>query len=424
MTTVRPSPAFDIIVEFTSHLVKSIKDNVDTIATDLHSSNLLSESEYNHIVKLSSSDESFIRAVRTITAVRNKIERNPLLLDVFLDVLTKHGESVNKCVEKISQSCQQKVNGSITQVSGLHEPRFLCPFCQKCSVKKFLVSGCSSPYEEIDNLRFPFLNTTTLSRIERRSLEDNLITEFKEIKQSFQQLRHLLTGQNYRFREIKSLLLEYSCIADDPELLCANSIDDILDVVFEHASFFNYEFLEIIIAQFGSSSDNKHLQKFLSNLKTYCSRNSVEGPLCLSSTRYSNILFVALQLQNDKDLNLWQAKLLSHQLAKVVLKISRCEIQLVSVQDSGALIFSLAKNVFEKNFPVSIKKLESVGLSIVYSEVQSGLITVNGQCEKQSSLNQNIPMHQVGVHTHTNTLDTYIMHIMLYIRTVQVCMYI
>lgn len=390
MTNLQPSPAFDTIVECTSHLVKCIKNNVDTIGTDLHASSLLSESEYKTLVTIASSDESFIRAVRIVTAVRNKIERNPLLFDVFLNVLAKHGESVSKCIEKITQNYQQKTNASISQISISCEPRFLCPFCQKCSVQKFLVTGCSNPLEE--NLRFPFLNTTTLSRKDRRSLEDNLIAEFNEIKASFDQLRHLLTGQNYRFREIKSLLLAHTRFAEDPDLLCANSMDDILDSVFEHASFFNYEFLEMIIAKFGTPSDNKHLQKYLTQLKSYWSRNSSEGPLCLVNETYANLSYVALQYHHgNDDLSLGQAKLLSQQLAKELLKIPSCELQVVSIQNGGVVVFSLAKNFIEKVFPVSRSKLESLDLSVPYCDVQCRLVTMNGECTKQDLSNHHTP---------------------------------
>ncbi len=372
MASCRTSPEFDTIVECTSLLVKSIKDNVHTVGTELYNAKLLSDAEYTTLTSIGSpSSESFIKAVRTVTAVRNKIERNPLLYDVFVGVLTKQGVTLSDCVEEIARNYHIKLKPNIPQIQVTHSTRFLCPFCQKCSVQKFLTTGgCTNPCKKGgDTLQF--LSLKTSGCIEKDKIrESNFKSEFEEITFLFGELRRLLIqSATNSVQELKILLLTKKV-----DLMNCNSIDGI---ICKRTSFFNYDFLGMIITEFGSSSGRKHLRNYLDKFDTYCTRNVNEVPFTILHSRStgSNTLYLALQYTRigNAAVSLKQIKSLCLQLAKE-LKVEPWDLQLVSIQEDCVLILSIAKSIAANVFPVSTALLDTLHLTVPYLDLQSKLV--------------------------------------------------
>ena len=61
-------------------------------------------------------------------------------------------------------------------------------------------------------------------------------------------------------------------------LMKAQSVDQIFDVLRPHMTFFNYEILEFIIQEMGSSNDKRNLQKFIQEFRRFCKRSVFEIP--------------------------------------------------------------------------------------------------------------------------------------------------
>ena len=61
-------------------------------------------------------------------------------------------------------------------------------------------------------------------------------------------------------------------------LVKAQSVDQIFDVLRPHMTFFNYEILEFIIQEMGSSNDKRNLQKFIQEFRRFCKRSVFEIP--------------------------------------------------------------------------------------------------------------------------------------------------
>ena len=58
----------------------------------------------------------------------------------------------------------------------------------------------------------------------------------------------------------------------------SRSIDDTFDVLRPHMTFFNYEILQFLIEQVGSTDDKDNLQKFLREFRRFCRRSVFEVP--------------------------------------------------------------------------------------------------------------------------------------------------
>ncbi len=370
MASSKTSPEFDTIVECTSLLVKSIKDNIQAVGTELYNAKLLSDTEYTTLTSIGSpSSESFIKAVRTVTAVRNKIERNPLLYDVFVSVLTKQGVTLNDCVDEIARNYHVKLTPTIPQIQVTHSTQFVCPYCQKCTVQKFLPTGCTTPCKKGgDTLQFMSLKTSGCI-VKDKLRKGNLKSEFEEITFLFGELRRLLIkSATNSVQELKVLLLTKKV-----DLMNCNSIDGI---ICKRTSFFNYDFLEMIITEFGSNSGRQHLRKYLDKFDTYCIRNVNEVPFTAlhSQSTGSNTVYLALQYTHHRNsaVSLKQIKSVCLQLANK-LNVEPWDLQLVSIQEDCVLLLSLAKSIAAEVFPVSTATLDTLHLSVPYLDLQTKL---------------------------------------------------
>ena len=141
-------------------------------------------------------------------------------------------------------------------------------------------------------LTFPILDRKKLSKEEKEKLEQELYDESIKIMFKFQKLfSATITSMKERKVTVNELsnhlgclgalkpTYEYSkrkCLGE--ELPKAETIDDVMAVVCDYSSFFNFHILENIINHVGGEQDKKNLAKYLEDFDEYAKRKVFQCP--------------------------------------------------------------------------------------------------------------------------------------------------
>ena len=147
-----------------------------------------------------------------------------------------------------------------------------------------------------------------------------------------------------------------------PKLVTLETVDDVMFVIKDYCSFFNYQMLEHITDEFGTLRDKENLAAYKKDFEEYAQCCVIEGPLevgKMSEEGFSN-MFVTLDDSFDNctlsHLNEFKVKL------RTALKISSdvdlrlCRINCGSIK----LIFQLPHSVREDIFSLSPKQESSL----------------------------------------------------------------
>ena len=279
---------WETIVECSALLIDSIKGNINNIGNELHSKWFLSESEYESLKLTGPGSEPSVKARTIISAVETKIKSNPALFSDFIAVLSSQGVWLQDSTEKVEECYKAKQAASSDDS---HEsPGFVCPYCQKCTLEEFFMSGCplvkakKNPSYSLSEPRFPFLDTKHLTDQEEFILYDKLSTDYDSIVSDFRKLCLSLSKSTAFKEEIDSIKLFLSASAifskeEKTQLMNSKKITDILMILLlERASFFNYQIIESLVNEYGSSDDKQELQKYLNEFNSYCKHDVFEVP--------------------------------------------------------------------------------------------------------------------------------------------------
>ena len=131
-----------------------------------------------------------------------------------------------------------------------------------------------------------------MTKEEKKGLEEKLYTESKNMMLKFQKLfSAMVTSLKERNVEVKELfnhlrlLGAFEPIYKDSEyglLRCelrkVGTVDDVMGLVCEYSSFFNYQMLENIINNLGGEQDKRNLAEYLEDFAEYAKRTVFEGP--------------------------------------------------------------------------------------------------------------------------------------------------
>ena len=208
-----------------------------------------------------------------------------------------------------------------------------------------------------------------LSEEEKERLKQRLYSESVNMMHKFQELfSATIKSLKERKVTVKELLNHIGClVAIEPvyedsklgqlqyELPKAETIDDVMAIVREYSSFFNYQMIKNIINHFGGEEDRKNLATYLQEFAEYAKRKVYECP-CevgqISEAGRSN-MFVTLDKSYD-NCTVSSLKNFERKLAKLLnvssdVVVTLCRILPGSLQ----LIFQIPLSIQKTIFPLS-----------------------------------------------------------------------
>ncbi len=397
MSCENASPEWETIVECSTLLIDSMKGNVDNIGNEFHSKWFLSESEYESLKQIGPGSEPSIRARKIISAVECKVKSQPALFEHFVTVLRSQGDWMRDCTEKVEECYKAKQLASSEE-----SPGFVCPYCQKCSLEDFFMSGCPQEKTEkttasISSPTFPYLNTKCLSEPEKHMLLDKLTTDYESIVSAFRKLCLTLSKSPAFKDEIDDIKLFLSASAifskeEKIQLMSSKTMTEVLMILLlERASFFNHQTIELVVNEYGSSDDKREMQKYLEGFNSYCKHNVFEVPHAVfhpgqnEDIKHSKF---ALKYFEEGPIMLQQITTLCNRIAKT-LHINSWALSLESIQKGCVyLTFSIPVSIATKVLPISeaqLIELSRLGLGVIDEEFSSLDGTATIRPERKSS---------------------------------------
>ena len=379
----KASPEWETIVECSTLLINSIKEDVDNIGDELHSKWFLSESGYESLKQIGPGSEPSIRARKIISAVECKVKSQPALFEHFVTVLRSQGEWMRDCTEKVEECYKAKQLVSFEESQG---PGFVCPYCQKCSLEDFFLSGC--PQEKtmktslsISSPNFPYLDTKRLSEPEKHMLLDKLTTDYDSIVSAFRKLCLTLSKSPAFKDEIDNIKLFLSASAifskeEKMQLLSSKTMAQVLMILLlERASFFNHQTIELVVNEYGSSDDKREMQKYLQEFNSYCERDVFEVPHSVFHPGQiedsEHLKYFALKFFEEGLIILQQITTICNRIAKT-LHINSWALSLVSIEKGCVfLTFAIPIAIATNVLPISeaqLIELSRYGLGAIDEE--------------------------------------------------------
>ena len=256
-----------------------------------------------------------------------------------------------------------------TQSERSQRPSFGCG-CGNCTFLSYLENGCPNPISTTSS--FPYLNMSGLTDEQQQELRSRLSVESQEIIFKFQQLfstvYESLCERNVPVNKLVTHL--FSLGALDPvsknsqkpllqtfqqELRNAECIEDVLWVIRDYFSFFNYHVIEHIVSGLGTEQDKLELQNYKKEFQQYSKRRIYECPPIYGPM--SDAGHALLDLKVDSAYEQFTVKELEnfrYRLSKIFCVSSKGVLRLCRVEKgSFQLIFQVPLFVQQEIFPLS-----------------------------------------------------------------------
>ena len=256
-----------------------------------------------------------------------------------------------------------------TQSERSQRPSFGCG-CGNCTFLSYLENGCPNPISTTSS--FPYLNMSGLTDEQQQELRSRLSVESQEIMFKFQQLLSTvyesLCERNVPVNKLVTHLLSLGALdtvsknSEKPllqtfqqELRNTECIEDVLWVIRDYFSFFNYHVIEHIIGGLGTQLDKLELQNYKKEFQQYSKRRIYECPPIYGPI--SNAGHVLLDLKVDSAYEQFTVKELEnfrYRLSKIFCVSSKGVLRLCRVEKgSFQLIFQVPLFVQQEIFPLS-----------------------------------------------------------------------
>ena len=178
------------------------------------------------------------------------------------------------------------------------------------------------PQSPSETKRFPYLKSEGLTQGQRERLIARLTMESDEIRMKFalvlDRARESLEKQNLTSEDLK-ILIRYAEKNKISEVFEQNqNIKELFLAMIDHWSFFNYEFLGLIIDRFCTELRGE-MKDYVKEFKEYCQRRLCEIPVDVFKNRpdETNNLYVKCDEYFDK-VTLKEAKNLESRLSKLL----------------------------------------------------------------------------------------------------------
>ena len=225
----------------------------------------------------------------------------------------------------------------------------------------------SVPIVDKPRLTFPLLDQVVeISKEEKERLKQRLYSESEDMMYKFQELfSATIKSLKERNVTVKELSNHIGClVAIKPvyqdsklgqlrcELPKAETIDDVMSIVREYSSFFNYRMLKNIIDHVGGEEDRKNLAIYLQEFAEYAKRKVYECPSevgQISEAGRSN-MFVTLDESYD-NYTVSSLKNFERELAKILnissdVVVVLCRIAPGSLQLTFQIPLEIQKTIF------------------------------------------------------------------------------
>ena len=173
--------------------------------------------------------------------------------------------------------------------------------------------------------------------------------------------------------------LETDCLSPEPKI-----VDDIIDIIKNKSSFFNYELLGYMIELSGTDSDKQNLEKYRTEFRAYAKRRVYECPSIFAKSNPSDTeLHVKLDSKYDK-CTLTELEELQGRLY-MILNRKVYTIRLLSVENGCfKLTYAIPRYIEKITFPLSEKQeseLAALGiLQLICSNYQFTKVRGHGEC--------------------------------------------
>jgi hypothetical protein len=275
---------------------------------------------------------------------------------------------------------------------------------------------------EKPRLTFPMLDQIVeISEEEKERLKQRLYCESEDMMYKFQEL-FSATIKSLKERKIavKELLNHIRCLGPiEPvdqdsklgqlrcELPKAETIDDVMSLVGEYSSFFNFRMLKIIIDHLGGKEDRENLAAYLQEFAEYAKRKVYECP-CevgqINEAGRSN-MFVTLDKSYD-NCTVSCLKNFERELAKILNVSSDVVILCRIAPGSLQLIFQIPLSIQKAIFPLSSEQeVALTKLGVVQLSCGEYQFTNNSEVHYECT---GWVLYRVQCHTNIENLPIYI----------------
>ena len=248
------------------------------------------------------------------------------------------------------------------------------------------ICGCSPPkckhtfrcHNLISSAKFRAVNVEAIEELDeqkKKELNGRLSMETRDIKLAFYALLSSfcdsLEEQGIPIKRLRTYMMaikavethsDTSALQNCSELLkSADDVDDIVGIIENHSSFFDYKLVEYMVIMCGTSSDKEKFKHYEQLFFSYLSRRVCESPSTIRPTFGDDYVDIIVKLDSRyekrdlrgiKDLEDWLTN---------TLKVHTCLLNLCSVE-SGCikLIFQIPCFVQEIVFPLSVEQEQSL----------------------------------------------------------------
>ena len=248
-------------------------------------------------------------------------------------------------------------------------PSFGCG-CGNCTFLSYLENGCPNPISTTSS--FPYLNVSGLTDEQQQELRSRLRVESQEIILKFQQLlSRVYESLRQRSVPVERLVTHLLSLgALDPvskesqkpllqtfskNLRNAVSIEEVLYIINDYFSFFNYHVIEHIVNGLGTDQDKLELQNYKKEFQHYSKRRIYECPPVYGPI--SNADHAVLDLKVDSAYEQFTVEELEnfrYRLSRIFCVSPQSVLRLCRVEKgSFQLIFQVPLFMQQEIFPLS-----------------------------------------------------------------------
>ena len=271
------------------------------------------------------------------------------------DVFTSEGASVSL--------------NSPSQKDRSQRPSFGCG-CGNCTFHSYIENGCPHPIPKTSS--FPCVNVSRLTPEQQRKLRSRLRVESQEIMFKFQQLLSIvyksLCEQKVSVDTLVTHLLSLGAL--DPvskqsqkpllqtyfqELQNAGSIENVLWVIRDYFSFFNYRVIEHIVNGLGTDQDKVELKDYKKDFSQYSKRRIFECPPVYGPMSNADHTDLVLKVDSAYDqFTVEELDNFEYKLSRIFGVSPQSVLRLCRVEEGCLqLIFQVPSFVQQEIFPLS-----------------------------------------------------------------------
>ena len=322
------------------------------------------------------------KALKLVGALLAKVELDPSVYHGFINILKREGQSADMIVEqleeayKAEQATLAKCDGSSedsfhsmpdTNTENRSKPRFICPYCKKCTVRQFFSkTGCPQApksHSTKNKSLFPYLDHSSLSENEMLVLESRLIQDTRKMICLFAETEDTLINslklQNIDVKQLTNftanLVKKLGTKEDIDNLKKSITLSEVFLLLHPFKSFFHYEIIESIAKRFGNEEDWQLMSEYISKFNQFCERSVFEVPSNIfhdsdprPGDKVFSVKFTPEEHASLRDIVAVRAKLAD------ILDIEVFALQLCSITDGCVCLrFLISAQVAEEIFPPS-----------------------------------------------------------------------